>query len=273
MSDSFYYCAGIGFLALAKLKHMLRGYATPKPFSDIERCIDYDISVAERYMRQADVTGKHVLELGPGADLGVGLYLLSRGAASYTAVDKHPLAQGVEHFYDRFIQRISPGDPGGLRELASAAGSSTSSRLNYLVLDDFQFARKLGPASMDIVFSNAAFEHFDDVGDVLDQVGVVLKPGGQLAATIDLQTHSRWIREKDPNNIYRYPRWLYRLFYFPGQPNRIRPAEYRALLRNWREVATSPAATFDATSGRVHHAFRGKDAEMDVLTFVLSASR
>ena len=48
-----------------------------------------------------------------------------------------------------------------------------------------------------------------------------------IVAEVDLMTHSRWIREKDPLNIYRYPQWLYRLFYFRGQPNRVRPSRYR----------------------------------------------
>jgi hypothetical protein len=50
--------------------------------------------------------------------------------------------------------------------------------------------------------------------------------GGHEARRQDRQTHSRWIREKDPNNIYRYARWFYRLFYSSGQLNRVRLAEY-----------------------------------------------
>ena len=75
LKDGFYYTAGIGFLALAKAKHVLQGYASPKPFdlSDTERCIDYDIEVAEQwlsrlaeYRPQPDpLRGKEVLELGP----------------------------------------------------------------------------------------------------------------------------------------------------------------------------------------------------------------
>lgn len=273
VAEPLYYGAGLAFLALAKMKHMLRGYSTPKPFSDVERCIEYDIGVAERYLSQADVAGKHVLELGPGADLGVGLYLLARGAASYTAVDRHPLAQGADHFYDPFIQRVAPQRAGEFRELLGRASLDEVGPLRYMVLEDFQFASRLPPASVDIVFSNAAFEHFDNVPGVLEQVRTILKPGGKLAATVDLQTHSRWIREKDPNNIYRYPGWLYRAFYFPGQPNRIRPVEYRRALQGWQDVRTIPGACFDSATRGVHAAFGGADAEMDVLTFVLVASR
>lgn len=41
LRNSFFYVAGIGFLALAKAKNILKGYSSPKPFdiSESERCI------------------------------------------------------------------------------------------------------------------------------------------------------------------------------------------------------------------------------------------
>ena len=46
-SNYFYFAAGVIFLLLAKVKHSLEGYKTPKPFgvSEAERCVDYDIRV------------------------------------------------------------------------------------------------------------------------------------------------------------------------------------------------------------------------------------
>ena len=58
-------------------------------------------------------------------------------------------------------------------------------------------------------------------------------------------THSRWIRDKDPNNVYRYHERIYRLFDFRGIPNRVRPYRYRrAFERNgWSNVTTTPRLT------------------------------
>lgn len=266
--NACYYVVGIGFLALAKAKHVLTGYSTPKPFalSETDRCIDYDLRVANGLLEQlgrygGSIEDAHVLELGPGSDLGLGLYLLGNGAASYTAFDRHDLAGRVPaEFYARFAARV--GIAAGMR------------RIRYVAREDFDLARALEPESIDVVFSNAAFEHFDDVEATVRRLTRVVKPGGKLVAVIDLQTHSRWIRDKDPNNIYRYPRWLYRLFYFPGQPNRVRPAEYRSFFeRNgWIDVSINVSTRFDPRGRSVHPAFRGC-RYLDARSIVLCATR
>jgi SAM-dependent methyltransferase len=266
--NGLYFAAGIVFLALAKAKHVLRGYSTPKPFdlSETDRCIDYDMKVASELLGHLRTYGgtienAHVLELGPGSDLGVGLYLLSQGAASYTAFDRNDLAAKVPpEFYARFGERL--GIPVNME------------RVRYVARQDFDVAAALPPRSVDIVISNAAFEHFDDVERTVQQLSQVVKPGGKIAAVIDLQTHSRWIREKDPNNIYRYPRWLYRLFYAPGQPNRVRPAEYRRFFEQagWRDVTVRTSTRFDSRGRSVHDDFRGCES-LDACSIVLCATR
>src|SRR5262245_6591585 len=103
--------AGIGFLGLAKTKNLLQGYSTPKPFdvSDSDRCIDYDIRIVEFWLAylqqytfgQITLAGKSVLELGPGSDLGIGLYLLSKGCLQYNACDVNNLVKSVpDGFYE-----------------------------------------------------------------------------------------------------------------------------------------------------------------------------
>jgi SAM-dependent methyltransferase len=263
-------------MALAKAKYMLRGYTTPKPFSDVQRCIDYDIQIARHYMQHADVVGKHVLELGPGADLGTGLYLLANGAKTYTAVDRNNLAGGPDAslFYERFIRSVGGEEAGVLQNEVQIALSGKPGRLCYVVRKDFQFSAAIPAKSIDLVVSNAAFEHFDDVGDVIAQVSQVIKPGGKIVATIDLQTHSRWIRDKDPNNIYRYSDSVYRRFYFPGQPNRVRPHVYRKYFaaNGWQDIETIPSATFESARFTVHPRFAGQINELDCLSFVLRAT-
>lgn len=259
--NAIYWFLGVLFLALAKAKHAVHGYTTPKPFSDIQRCITYDASIAENWVEELrgfgeSVRGKRVLELGPGSDLGTGLCLLSHGAASYTAFDRHDLAADVP-----------PEIYTGLNTLM---GSSFSpSDLNYIARRDFNM--EVLPQVFDLVVSNAAFEHFDDIERTARQLSKVVTPGAVLCAFIDLQTHSRWIREADPNNIYRYPRWLYRLFYFPGQPNRVRPHEYRqAFERCGWTVHIHAMQTFHLNGRTVHKEFRA-DPLLNATSIVLLA--
>ena len=296
--NRFYYGAGLVFLLLAKTKSLLRGYRDAKPFAtaEVERCIDYDLRVVDGWLRQLDrytggrggVVGKSILEIGPGADLGVGLYLLAIGASRYTAFDKHGLAASVpELFYDRLFERVHKLQPAAnmaaLRAALSATATDTQPEgqqpLRYLVRNDFDIAAAVAERSVDIVFSNAAFEHIEDVAKAVRQLTRVMKPGGMLIAEVDLRTHSRWIRDQDPNNIYRYDDRLYRLFRFSGIPNRVRPQQYRQYFtaNGWIDVDISSnwvlPPELSARNAYLSARFRGDDNQMDYLTIILCATR
>jgi len=254
---AFLYAAGLCFLALAKAKNVLRGYTTPRtfPISQTQRAVAYDMKVVDEWLAhferlsggQHAVRNQHVLELGPGSDLGVGLYLLAKGAASYCACDVHDLiANTPDSFYAALLERIRAGDPAvNVQQLADelrAARAGAASRLRLVVREDFDLVAAFGPASIDRVFSQAAFEHFDDVAATVAQLSAVCRSGATIVAVIDLKTHSRWIRNVDPNNIYRYSDAVYRRFWFRGAPNRVRPYRYRELFtqNGWADVSVTP---------------------------------
>jgi SAM-dependent methyltransferase len=285
------YAAGLGFLTLAKAKHVLWGYTSPKPFqlSETERCIDYDLKVVDEWLahlgtytgKAGVLRNKNVLELGPGSDLGIGLYLLAKGAAGYNACDVNDLTRQVpESFYARLIERISPmdgeTDRDFLQSQIQAARAGSASRLRLVVRKDFDLVSAFGPNSIDLVFSQAAFEHFDDVVRTVDQLSIVCKPGAAIVAEIDLKTHSRWIRDKDPNNIYRYSNGVYRAFRFRGMPNRVRPYQYRDIFERhgWVNVCVTPLERIkgrDNSSFAVNKQFRDARNQLELLSVVLCA--
>ena len=93
-------------MILAKVKFLFKGYSSPKPFSisEYDKCVEYDISVVDKWMEHLKkylgqvgdtLQNKTILELGPGSDLGIGLYLLSKGVRQYIAVDVNNLAESV----------------------------------------------------------------------------------------------------------------------------------------------------------------------------------
>lgn len=262
----FHYCAGLVLMAANSLRHALRGYRRPRPFpvTEFERAVDYDLGVVAGWRRQLrdylgqdlDLAGLRVLELGPGADLGVGLLLLQQGAARYDAIDAHNLAATAPRaFYDRLFARLQEvGRSGaGLGTDCAELGTQLDralrgegNRLHYVWRPDFDLA-VFGERTIDLVVSQAAFEHFDDVATVVRTLSRVAKPGGLLVAEIDLQTHTRWIRERDPLNIYRYGDGVYNTFRFRGSPNRTRPREYAAYLaeNGWERVVIVPDLVAD----------------------------
>jgi SAM-dependent methyltransferase len=290
--DVFMYLAGLVFLTLAKAKNILSGYSSPKPFrlAEIDRCIAYDLQVVDEWLKhlrayagdQLAVRDKAVLELGPGSDLGVGLYLLAKGAAVYHACDVNDLTQyAPAGFYAALVDRIialqTPASREFLESQIEDAQRGTASKLRVVVRSDFDLVSSFGADSIDIVFSQAAFEHFDDVVRTVQQLSIVCRPGATIVAEIDLKTHSRWIRDKDPNNIYRYSNSLYRAFWFRGIPNRVRPYQYQQIFERhgWVDVSVVPIerVTDRQIAGAVDMQFRDSRNQLDFLSIVLCARK
>lgn len=290
------FMAGLVFLLLAKLKNMVRGYATPKSFGIRlqDQCFDYDTQVVDKWLAVlrdqapggvASIRGRKLLELGPGSDLGIGMILRARGAAQYTAFDVNALDAKVSdgfyvYFAERLQQQVAAVDAPALLEEVRMARAGRGSTLRYVVRSDFNLVGALPAGDMEIVFSNAAFEHFDDVATTAQQLFEVCAPGAVVVICIDLQTHSRWIREVDPNNIYRYPAWLYRLFHFRGIPNRLRPSDYAALFSaaGWQDLRILRDDVLAADDVRadvsgMNQRFRGNPDEMRALSVTLIARR
>jgi SAM-dependent methyltransferase len=287
--DTFYFTAGLGFLALAKGKHTLQGYTSPKPFdvSEIDRCITYDRRVVDewlqalaRYSGHADMlSGKNVLELGPGSDLGVGMLLLAGGASNYNACDVNNLmARAPRRLYDTLLDELQSTNPHKaqlIRAELDKQQSARQSKLNYVVRPDFDLAASFGAGSIELVFSQAAFEHFDDINSVVAQLTRVCRPGAMIVAEIDLKTHSRWIRDRDPNNIYRYSDGIYNLFRFRGIPNRVRPHQYEAAFarHGWQNIQVNALATTASAPGSWSERFRDERNRMEYLSIMFCATR
>ena len=290
--NQVYYLIGIAFLILAKLKFIIKGgYSTPKPFSiaELQQCSDYDINIVKGWMEQLkNYTGdqdnglrilnqKVVLELGPGSDLGIGLYLLAKGAKEYNAVDVNDLiAATPDSFYTFFINYLREKEKleiSGLEEEVQNVRAGKGKRLNFIVRKDFNLVTALATRKVDFVVSNAAFEHFRSIDDTIEQISSVTNPGAFFVAFVDLKTHSRWIRDKDPNNIYRYPQWLYNFLNFPASPNRVRPYEYKKALElnGWENIKIEGANLLDnsksgLTKNYLHPDFLDEKNQMHYLS-------
>ena len=291
--DTFFYITGIVFLALAKAKNILQGYSSPKQFdiSETARCIEYDICVVEDWLSHLQkytrsdysIAGKNILELGPGSDLGTGVYLLSKGCSQYTACDVNNLIKSTpDSFYEQLFEKLegtgSQADIDFLKRQLKETKAGNPSRLSYVVRNDFDIISALGESTVELVFSQAAFEHFDDIDATISQLSVVCKPGAILVAEIDLKTHSRWIRDKDPNNIYRYPRYAYNTFWYRGIPNRVRPFQYKKAFERfgWTNIAITPLLKLvdhHRSCSGMNKAFADSNNQMDYLAIMLYARK
>jgi SAM-dependent methyltransferase len=286
-----HHCVGAAILIANKIRHAVGGYRNPRPFdaSQIARAVKYDFDVVDGWLAclqrynggEVNLAGRSVLELGPGADLGVGLILLAGGAAKYTAVDAHNLAGAASgEFYDQLFGELAArADIESLRRELALAQEGAGERLCYHCSRDFDLSI-IADDSMDLIVSQAAFEHFDDVHRTIGQISRLACRGAVLVCEIDLATHTRWIRDRDPLNIYRFSEAFYNLLKFRGSPNRVRPLEYREMLADagWGNIELFPLAVLDESYlARVQPALAGRftaeTSEMGYLSVALCARK
>lgn len=294
-SNLFCWSSGGAILLLNKIKHTIQGYVSPRTFSinEIERSVKYDFSVVALWNfflnnycgDDFSVKDKTILELGPGADLGVGLILLSLGAKKYNSLDINNLVDTVpDELYEELFATINKQDNTVrtvevLSHQLELTKNNKNDSLNY-VCDPLFNTSRFKDEGIDLVLSNAAFEHFDDLETTFAQLTSIVRPGGTLLAEIDLSTHTRWIRDKDPLNIYRYSPFYYDKLKFSGSPNRVRPYQYAEYLeRNgWSNIKIIPYRTLEKSyvnhvKPHLSKCFQSSDNTMEALSVILCATR
>ncbi len=292
----FYYLSGMSLLGINRIRHAIQGYKAPRtfPMDDIGQAIRYDYGVVQNWLKFLDeysghplsLKGKTILELGPGADLGVGVILLWKGAAKYNALDVNHLIRSVpDRFYQELLDflnlqndspEVSPEFLGGQLQ---ATYNGRNDKLNYVCDRSFDVTIFKGE-DIDYILSQASFEQFDDVEKTLKQLSEISKPGTVFLAEIDLGTLTRWIRDIDPLNIYRYPDCIYHGFKFLGSPNRLRPFEYEKFLNQngWRDVKIFPETVLEEkyvrkVQNHLWKKFRKPVNQMDYLSVVICATK
>ncbi len=282
----FFHFMGLGVLCVNKLRYSVRGYREPRPFAptEYERAISYDKQVVTNWLEALhNYTGetidqKVVLELGPGADLGPALFLLDHGAKQYITIDANRLIDNTPAvFYEELIKTLKHGSE--IKLQLKKTLSKQDDRIRYLVDPKFNVS-VLKDQKVDVVVSQAAFEHFSNVDQTVKELSSVVNKGGVLVAEIDLMTHTGAVRSRDPLNIYRFSDFLYRLLKFSGIPNRLRPNDYKKIFEKngWSDVQIIPLQQLSSEYTQsiqktLAKRFRHDDSQMHILTILICATK
>ncbi len=297
-NNFLYYLYGILFLLLSKAKFFLQGYRSPRPkdISDIETAIEYDLNVYDNWSNiYKEYTGRElvldnlsVLELGPGDNLGIGLITLFNGAKKYSTLDVNNLIGKSFDlgFYDSFFNYLTQRSICSsetvelLRAQVNKLKRNEPEMLNYSCRSDFDLMEAFKYESFDIVFSQAAFEHFNDFNATVEQLSSVVGDDAYLIAEVDLSTHSRFIREIDPLSIYRYPDVIYNLITTSASPNRLRPFEYEEILERhgWEQCRVFPLSVYsdeycDSVRGALLERYQDKKNQIEFHSIALCARK
>ena len=225
---------------------LMRGRGSLGMDGDLDAVVSVLDRLAPGLAAVGGLTGRSVLELGPGRTPELSAAFLLAGADQALGLDtivQTPPDAGRRERYARLVQRLGQSDARGFLD---AAGSSAESvRRRYAELDGGDWPARfeafdgsrvpLPDASVDLVFSKSVLEHvpLDGVPALLGELARVVRPGGAMVHVIDLRDHMHVMGDQavqgDWLDALRYPRWLFEAMFSRRSTaiNRLREPEWR----------------------------------------------
>jgi SAM-dependent methyltransferase len=201
------------------------------------------------YSRFVSISGKDILEIGPGQTLEVLERARVAGARSCTAID-------VCDYLDREQAKVK--------------------QITYVVYGGREMP--LATESVDLICSYTALEHARYPSMTVQECFRILRPGGKLVSVIDLGDHSYYGKNKSyPDRVFdclRYPEWLWNLMRWnrSSYVNRLRRSDWIRLFAEAGFVMHTHEATVSDQTVRLLsqlrylHKYQYDDAVTCVLT-------
>jgi SAM-dependent methyltransferase len=181
------------------------------------------------------VSGKKILEYGPGDTMGVALLMYAHGAESVDCVDQFPLLRANERtlaVYEELLKSMPEPERQRAASAFSVKGDARSGFAAHSVRYSVTPLGLSGQADRyDLIISRAVLEHVASPVGTLRDIRHSLKPGGMSLHKIDFTSHG--IDRYRPLDFLTWSNGIYRLMFDQkGCPNRWRPAMFSAAARN-----------------------------------------
>jgi SAM-dependent methyltransferase len=227
--------------------------------------------------------GKTILEIGPGANLGVALSLICRGASKVVSIDRfHDLrARPVEtELYTRIVA-ASVDDT--VIDSRAAELDARMARIQYIPDCPIEDASDVLDHCFDIVISHLVMEHTRRLDRAIAAVSNLLVPGGLALHVCNLQSLGDVPNSQErPLQMLTYSPLLWRLMFSNrGGSNRHRANFYKDhLMRNGLEIVSFRAnKTMELGDLRkIHPSLHGtfrclSDEDLSILRFEVVARK
>lgn len=201
------------------------------PYDFDERNIEYSKWI---FTRVADfckkynfpIEGKDFLELGPGGFLGTGAFLKKAEAASYSVVDSVNHFEKLDAKTMKYYQTIDPSF------LKGDTFNDTFVRILKYNKQGIQCTNE----SIDVVFSNAVYEHISNPAESIQDLARITRRGGIGIHQIDYRDH---IFDQKSLFFLTVPKFLFDLLFknCGGWTNLKRHSFFReAFIKNGFEI-------------------------------------
>lgn len=163
----------------------------------LESDVDYalaSLSAYKQLIAQAglEVEGLRVVELGPGTDFGAQLILASMGA-KVTLADRY-LAGWDSEYHPSFYRLLAKRWEGPKSCLEATIDTGEYAESLTLIEEAAENLVSVPDGSVDFVYSNAVFEHINDLEHVAREQARILRVGGWAVHQIDLRDHRNFSR-------------------------------------------------------------------------------
>jgi SAM-dependent methyltransferase len=200
--------------------------------------LQYDDYCRYADLSQANISGKRIIELGCGDNVGVALKFLSDGAAQVVCIDKFYSVREAEKERSIYVELRKTLSSAQQKLFDGAVELSSPLKLNEEKLKCVygielnEFVDETTAESFDIILSRAVIEEIYEPWSLFLAADKLLKPGGLMAHKIDLSDYGMFTNGgMNPLTFLTIPEWLYRRMASESAiPNRKMLSYYRELV-------------------------------------------
>ncbi len=187
----------------------------------------------------AALSGKAIMEVGPGDVIAMGLLFIGAGARSYSAIDRF-LGDVSGHRARDIYSQVYQAAPDFVKKGLEDRGLALAD-FPWINPDDPGAPLQAFPISIehgcetipksDIIFSYNVVEHLFDIDTAFSNMKRSLRPGGMMVHRVDFGPHGCWLKYENPLTFLTVSQRMWNAMgSHRGLPNRKRHAEIIASL-------------------------------------------